>query len=256
MAKIGIQFYTLGKQAKKDLPGAIGMVKAVGYEGIEFDAGMLQQTDSINLKKHMDSAQLDVIGMTLLLPELQTSLQPMIDFALITEAEWIVMPWIDQKLRKTPEDYQPIADKLNVAGQNIRDSGLRFAYHIHGYEFAMINNKRGIDVLMTHLDFNLVELQVDTFWVESAGIDCVEFSKQYIDQIGSFHMKDAASFEPLTDTEVGEGLLDMESIVRLGLSHGIEWFIVEQEETRLGLAESIKRSQKNLRKLIDNTAAR
>lgn len=131
--------------------------------------------------------------------------------------------------------------------------GLRFAYHIHGYEFQPLNCTRGIDVLLDELIPAYVELQVDTFWVASSGLNIIEFSETTIERIGSFHIKDAASLDPLLDIEVGEGILDISGIVRLGMEHGVEWFIVEQETTNRKMLDSIKTSQNNLRAMISNT---
>lgn len=252
MAKIGLQFYSVRKQAKRDLPAAIRKIANAGYDGIEFDAGMLERIDASDLKTLMDEVGLETIGLTLLMPELGASLDPMIQYGLTVGAEWLVMPWFEKKLHVKPNGYEIVAHALNKAAKRAAKFGLRFAYHIHGYEFDLIDNQRGIDILLSILDPNLVELQLDTFWVASAGVDPVDFAKEHIDQIGSFHMKDAASLTPLKNTEVGRGVLDMFGIVKLGLKAGINWYIVEQEQSQLPIYESIAVSQENLHRMIQS----
>lgn len=256
MGKVGLQIYTVRELANQDLPAAIVLIKDAGYAGIEFDAGMLTRAKPYQLKQWMDNANLSVIGLTILLPELSDLLDPMIDYAHITGADWLVMPWIDQKFRKSIGDYENIARKLNTAGRQAAARGLRFAYHIHGYEFSTLGDKRGFDVLIDQLDPAYVELQVDTFWVTSGGVDCVNFTKRYIDRIGSFHLKDAASLDPLTDIEVGEGILNIQDIVQLGIEHHIEWFIVEQERTTRTIFDSIKTSCSNLQQMLNNVQSK
>lgn len=252
MGKAGLQIYTVRALANQDLPAAIAMIKNAGYAGIEFDAGMLTRAKPNHLRRWMNSANLSVIGLTLLLPELCDLLDPMIDYAHITGADWLVMPWIDQKFRKSIGDYENIAQKLNNAGRQAAARGIRFAYHIHGYEFSTLGNKSGFDVLIEQLEPACVELQMDTFWVASGGVDCVKFAKRYIDRIGSFHLKDAESVDPLTDIEVGEGILNIKDIVKIGSEHHIEWFIVEQESTTGTVFESIKTSCSNLQRMLNN----
>lgn len=252
MSRAGIQIYTLREIAQEDLQTAIHMVRDAGYQGIEFDAGMLTRANADLLKEWMDEANLAVIGLTLLLPEISHLLGPMLEYAHVTNAEWLVMPWIDQKYRKELTQYQNVAKILNNAGCQTAEKGLRFAYHIHGYEFTAYGNKCGFDVLIEELNPEFVDLQVDTFWVTSAGLDVLEFSKSHIDRIGSFHLKDAASLDPLTDIEVGEGILDIQGIVQLGIEHNIEWFIVEQETPTDNLSDSIKTSCQNLQKMLNN----
>ena len=251
MARAGIQIYTLREIAQKDLQTAIHMVKDAGYQGIEFDAGMLARANPDQLKRWMDEAGLAIIGLTLLLPEISSLLEPMLEYALETGAEWLVMPWIDEKFRQELYQYQNVANLLNHAGRHAAEKGLRFAYHIHGYEFESYGNKSGFDVLIEELDPDLVEIQVDTFWVASGGLNIVEFSNNYIDRIGSFHLKDAASLSPLKDIEVGEGILDIQAIVQLGIEHNIDWFIVEQEAPTDNIFDSIKTSCLNLQQMLN-----
>lgn len=251
MGKVGIQIYTVRELANQDLSAAIDLIKDAGYAGIEFDAGMLNRADPHQLKAWMGTANLTVIGLTLLMPDLTQRLGPMIEYAHITDAEWLVMPWIDHKLRKTLSDYESIAQKLNHAGRHAAEEGLRFAYHIHGYEFTPIGNKRGFDVLVEELEPAYVELQVDTFWAVSGGVNVLEFLRRHIDRVGSLHLKDAASLDPLTDIEVGEGILEMQEIVSYGIEHDIDWFIVEQEGTRHSLFDSIRKSCSNVQEMLN-----
>lgn len=251
MGKAGIQIYTLRQLAKKDLYSAITLIRDAGYHGVEFDAGMLTRAKPVQLKGWMDEADLAVIGLTILLPELKQLIYPMVEYALQTQAEWLVMPWINHEDRENLVQYQHVAEQLNQAGQKAAEQGLRFAYHIHGYEFSMLGEKCGFDVLLEELDPNLVEIQVDTFWLASGGKDVVKFSENHIDRVGSFHLKDAATVSLKNDIEVGEGVLDLSNLVRLGIDHGIEWFIVEQEGTKLSQFESIQLSRVNLQKMLD-----
>lgn len=252
MARAGIQIYTLRDIAIKDLQTAIHMISEAGYDGIEFDAGMLVRAKAEQLKYWMDEAGLIVIGLTILLPEIDTSLEPLVAYAKKTGAEWLVMPWIDEPFRKELEQYQQVAQWLNDAGRFSAENGLRFAYHIHGYEFESFGNECGFNILIQELDPEYVELQIDTFWVASGGLDVLEFSKKYIHRIGSFHLKDSAGLSPLSDIEVGEGILDIQGIVTLGFENNIDWFIVEQEISNGELYESIYTSCVNLKKMLNH----
>lgn len=250
MTRAGLQIYTLRKQAEVDLFGTIRKVAEVGYQGIEFDAGMLKRADPQELKLLLDAAGLDAIGLTVLMTEMGGSLDPLIEYAVMIGAEWLVMPWIDEDLRKSLTGYESVAHALNKAAERCSGFGLRFAYHIHGYEFSRFDGKSGMDVFFETLDPHLVELQLDTFWTASAGVDYLKFAKENLNWIGSFHMKDAAGFDPLRDTEVGEGILDMQSIVDLAVAHEIDWLIVEQEDASQPVYDSIQTSLENLNAMI------
>ncbi len=255
MAKTGLQIYTLRDIAQDDLFGTIRKVAEAGYDGIEFDAHMVDRADAGALKALMDGLDMKVIGITVLMDQLQVDvLDQYIDYALITGAEWIVMPWINVEMRQSAEDYEKVALALNQAARRVREAGLRFQYHIHGFEFESFGEGTGIDILLKTLNFSLVELQIDIFWLVDGGADMLGFTRKLLeenpDSVGSFHIKDAKSLDPLKDTEVGEGILDIEGIVKLGLAYDIEWYIVEQEAFDRPSIESVRISQDNLRQII------
>lgn len=253
MTRIGLQIYTLRKQAERDLFGTIRKVAEAGYEGIEFDAGMLERANPRELKSILEEVGLAAIGLTVLMKEMGGSLDPLIEYALTIGAEWLVMPWIDEEIRKSLSRYETVAKDLNKAAERCSKFGLRFAYHIHGYEFSGFDGKSGMDVFFDTLDPLLVELQLDTFWTASADVDYVKFARENLNWIGSFHMKDAAGFNPLRDIEVGEGLLDIQSIVDLAVSNDIDWLIVEQEDITPPGFDSIRISLDNLRTMIEKS---
>jgi sugar phosphate isomerase/epimerase len=257
MAKVGLQIYTVRDVAQDDLFGTIRKVAEAGYDGIEFDANMVDRADAGALKALMDGLDLEVVGITVLMDQLQAeALDPYIGYAQTTGAEWIVMPWINQELRQSAEDYKKVALALNQAAKRVHEAGLRFQYHIHGFEFESFGDQTGIEILLENLDFNLVELQIDIFWLVDGGADMLGFTRQRLeenpDSVGSFHIKDAGSLDPLKDTEVGEGVLDIEGIVKLGLAYDIEWYIVEQESFNMPSVESVRISQDNLRQIISD----
>ncbi len=259
MAKVGLQIYTVRDIAQEDLFGTIQKVAEAGYDGIEFDANLPERADAVQLKSWMGELGMDVIGISVLMPELAPDvLDAYIASAQKTGAEWIAMPWIDADLRQSAEDYRQVAQSLNRAAEQVRKAGLSFVYHIHGYEWQRFEGQTGMDILLDTLDFNLVDMQVDIFWVASAGVEVIPFCKKLFaigpNTIGSFHIKDAQSMNPLKDIEVGEGILDVPGIVKLGMAHGIEWLIVEQEAFSMPILESVAISQKNLRRMISEAA--
>lgn len=253
MTRAGLQLYTVRKQAENDLFGTIREIAEAGYDGLEFDGGMLERADPQELKSVLDQVGLEAIGLTVLMKEMGDSLDPLIEYAVTIGAEWLVMPWIDEDLRKSLSGYEWVAKSLNKAAERCSEFGLRFVYHIHGYEFVDFAGKSGMDVLFATLDPLMVELQPDTFWLASAGVDLHKYIEENIDWIGSVHMKDAEGLEPLVDTEVGEGVLDLQFVVDLAVSDDIDWLIVEQEESTLPMDESIRISLANIQEMINNS---
>jgi sugar phosphate isomerase/epimerase len=66
-----------------------------------------------------------------------------------------------------------LADDFNKQGEICRQQhGLRFAYHNHGYTFDRSWKDRSHKIIMMeNTDLDLVDFEMDTYWVYTAGKD-------------------------------------------------------------------------------------
>ena len=55
------------------------------------------------------------------------------------------------------------------AGRAMRDAGLRFLYHVHGYEFQQGPDGTLFDALAKQTEAGVVDFQMDVFWVVHGG---------------------------------------------------------------------------------------
>ena len=56
----------------------------------------------------------------------------------------------------------------------------------------------------------------------------------------------------LTFAEVGEGIIEFESIFKASAEAGVEWFIIEQDTCQRLPLESVKISLENIKKIEEN----
>lgn len=135
--------------------------------------------------------------------------------------------------------YRSLADKLNVAAQKAASAGLRFCYDNHDFEFQPKPSGRPINVLLEHLDKNLVGLEVDIFWVSMAGVNAAEFLRQHADRVQLLHLKDSAKGTPVhydiatvpndTYRELGNGDLPLHEILKTASQTRAAHAFVEQD---------------------------
>ncbi len=143
-----------------------------------------------------------------------------------------------------------MAQKFNHAGKACSEAGLKFLYHVHGYEFDPLEGKTGIEWLMETFDPRYVSLETDVYWVEWAGVDSVEFMKRYGSRTPYIHFKDMKDRVTHKDVEVGDGVIDMYAIARIGRSNAAEWYIVEQEQFDRPSLESAQISLNNMKRIV------
>ena len=250
MGKLGLQLYTLRTETPKDFLGTLAKVATVGYQGVELSGYF--GTSARDLKKALDDNGLEVAGTIAGVQVLEGALECVIEYARIIECPAIVLPGLFGDYVASADSCLKSADSLNRFGGLCKKNGIKFLYHIHGSEFKAMNGKTGMDILLNNTDPQLVNFEIDVYWVEHAGVDSVEFMKKHGDRCPYIHFKDMKDKVSKRDTEVGAGAIDMRGVMREAKKHHAEWFIVEQEAFHdVPPLESVAISLKNLRRLAE-----
>jgi sugar phosphate isomerase/epimerase len=249
MAKIGLQLYTIRDVAEKDFLGTIRKVGQMGYDGVEFAGGAMQAAPLADLQRTLAESNLEVAGAVFGIEEMESNLDGLLAFCQAIGCPTVVSPWIDEKLRQTAADYRAVAHRLNGYGKRLQQAGVQLLHHVHGFEFATLDGKTGMELLMEEFDPLYVNLEIDVYWVEHAGVDSVAFTQKYASRTPSIHFKDMKDRQSKMDVEVGGGYIDMRAIARIGKQHHAAWFIVEQEQFERPTLESAAISLRNLRKI-------
>ena len=249
MAKIGLQLYSIKELTEKDFFGSLEKVAKIGYQGVEF-AGFFGAPAS-ELKKVLDDLGIVPCGSHTGIDALEEELNRVIDYNLEIGNQYIICPGLPEHMRDSYDAYLKLADKFNEIGQKCKDQGIQFGYHNHDVEFQKFNGEYGLDILLSNTQPDLVHMELDTFWVEYAGLKSVDFMKKYPKQHSSLiHIKDMKSLDEKISTEVGNGIMDFVEIINLAKELGTKWYIVEQEEFEMPQLESIEKSLEYLNNII------
>jgi len=142
-----------------------------------------------------------------------------------------------------------LAEILDALGAKAKDAGLKLLYHNHDFEFK--KDEDGIvpiDYLLANCDPELVNFQMDLFWVTKAEADPLAYFDKYPGRFIMWHVKDMdeeGKFAP-----VGEGTIDFARILAQKEKSGMLYYLVEQDQTfdSLQPMEAIKISHKGLEK--------
>jgi sugar phosphate isomerase/epimerase len=136
-------------------------------------------------------------------------------------------------MRTDPQAAAELPGQLDEWGRICRQSGLRFAYHNHAFEFAALGSSgRTLFDGLLSTDPDLVELELDVFWAEYAGKDALTLIREHGDRIALLHVKDIAADQDPQDVPVGRGSLDWAAILAAGKTADVRWFVVEQDNPR------------------------
>ncbi|MDB4906638.1 MAG: Xylose isomerase domain protein barrel [Gemmatimonadetes bacterium] len=227
----GLQLYTVRDRMKRDPEGTLAEVARIGYRELEF-AGYHGRTPA-QLRATLDRLGVRAPSSHVGLDELTDRLPETVSAARIMGHEFLVLAWIDDAMRK---DWRKTAATLNDIGRRVHDSGLRFAYHNHDFEFATLNGQVGYDVLVAETNPDHVELEMDLYWVTKAGVDPMKYLRAFPTRISMVHLKDATAAPERNMVDVGAGVLDFPAL--LAASARIEHAFVEHDEPKDSLASA------------------
>ena len=124
-----------------------------------------------------------------------------------------------------------LVGKLDAAGSKLSAAGLTLGYHNHGIEFLRFQGAPVLDYIFAHTDPRNLVSELDTYWVQFGGGDCVEWCRKLRGRIPFIHLKDyamTAEHKP-TYCEIGMGNLPFRRIIEEAEKSGCRWFIVEQD---------------------------
>lgn len=237
-AEIGLQMYTLRDDLIKNFKGTIENIAKAGYNSLEtFGFSAKNQYfgyKTEDFKRLLDANKLvSPSGHYMLgsyfkdgnMDELKASIAA----SKILKHEYLVVPWFEPALRNTKTDYEKLVDKINVAAKHCRDAGLRLAYHNHDFEFADLGGTTGYDMFLSGLDKNLVDFEMDLYWVVFAGKDPLKMFKENPGRFVMWHVKDMDKTDRKLNAEVGTGSIDFKSIFAQAKLSGMKHFYVEHE---------------------------
>lgn len=262
---IGLQIYTLGDEAGRDLDATFAQVAAIGYREIELPS--LYGRKPADIRAAADKAGLAISSLHLAVttrgtptgPTLMSAPAELADSLGALGAKHGVMP-----IAPLPDNFRPqpgeniqaaigrafaqagpdhwrrTAALLNEKGAALKPVGIALGYHNHNIEFAPFAEAsggaaNGWDILVQETDPALVHFELDTGWIATAGRDPAAFLRQHQGRVTQLHVKDVAmgntvhfglSMKP---AEIGSGTLDWAKILPAAHDAGVRHFYVEQE---------------------------
>ena len=244
--RIGIQLYTVRRDMERDFEGTLARVAEVGYREVEFAGYYGRSANDVR-------AVLSRVGLTapsshVGLPDFRRDADGVIAMASGIGATYLVVPWLDERERKTLDDYRRLGQELNRIGEKVRAAGMRLGYHNHDFELARIDGRIPLDVLLEEADANLVVLELDLYWTVKGGIDPIAYFAQYPGRIHLVHVKDSAGAPEHRQVDVGKGTINFAQIFARREQAGIRHAFVEHDNPP-STAETMSSSYQHLSEL-------
>lgn len=236
----GVVSYTFRHQFEEDVSGTLDLIKGMGLTNIEFSS--LFGTTANELRAMLDERGLICTSFGVGYDALVNDTEQVIQNAQTLGAKYIRVAWIPHDAPFSIEDTKRAATDFNRAGKKIREAGLYFAYHNHGYEFRPYDNGTLFDYLVEHTNPEYVSFEIDLLWVAHPGADPVKLLKQYPDRFTLMHLKDlkkgakndfSGSAPEEYDVRLGTGQIDFPAVMEAAKNTNIEYYYIEDESSEV-----------------------
>jgi sugar phosphate isomerase/epimerase len=254
---LGIQLYTLGPDAAKDLDGTLQALSKIGYRTVEL-AGLLGRTPA-QFRASLDKAGLSCpsahvqprggegaldgdlgkLAADLHTLGAKTAIMPILRipdrFGAPAAGEGFGAYLQRVGAGMTADDWKANADFLNEKAKGLKAGGVRLGYHNHNFEFAPVGSTTGLEILLANTDPALVTFEMDIGWVAAAGADPQALLTKHKGRFSLMHIKDIkADTKPnfalqMDPAEIGAGKLAWKTLLPAAYAEGVRNFYVEQE---------------------------
>lgn len=147
------------------------------------------------------------------------------------------------------EKIMGFIERAEAMAHRLAEQGIELYYHTHHVEFEKYDGVYLLDLIKENT--SKLGFELDVHWIQRAGENPVKMIQQYKDRIALLHLKDyrigslkfeeedfndmKGFFDRFTNliefAELGEGNMDIGAMIEAGLESGVQYFLIEQDDT-------------------------
>ena len=236
---IGLQLYTFRNQFKTDVPGTLQKISAMGIREIE--GGGTYGMPMAAFKQLLEKNNLTTVSVGADFNQLDSNVQNVVSNAKAFGAKYVMCAWVPHKTSFTLDDANKAIAVFNKAGKVLKQNGITFCYHAHGYEFAPYENGTLFDYMASKMNPAYANFEMDVFWVKQPGQDPIALLKKYRGRFPLMHLKDRKPGTPNsqdgraddeTNVVLGAGDVGIAAIMKVAKQYGVKYYFIEDESPR------------------------
>jgi sugar phosphate isomerase/epimerase len=250
VSRVGLQLYTVREAAARDLAGVLRRAAALGFDGVELHD--LHGHTPAEVRAMLDDSGLVACGRHVGLEAAEGPLDPLAAELGTLGTDRLIVAWIEPPRSVAAADTA--VERLVGAAGRARDAGLRLGFHNHDAEVRPQDDGRSVlDLLLAADDGPFLEL--DLGWAWYAGTDPLALLAAAGSRAPLVHVKDLrADGDRPVHVPLAQGSVDYTGLGDVAARAGVEWLIVEQDETEGAAFEAVETSLAALRTLVGGTA--
>ena len=236
---VGLVDYSLRDYIQKDGVKALDFIKEQGFKEVEIGLQGHFGVPREEYRAALNRLGLKPIAAHAGLDYLLDKTDEAVECAKFFDMKYVGVAWAPHKAPLNEAQTLKIAEDFNTVGKRLKEHGIQFFYHNHGFEFQPYKDGLTLfDLLMEKTDPELVKYEMDVLWTVHPGQDPVKLLKKYPNRWILMHLKDLAkgvkgNLSGGTDTKndvvLGTGQTDYPAMLKAAQEVGIKHYFIEDE---------------------------
>jgi len=241
-AQFGVQAYTFRKSFPLGVAETLDTIQMMGITELEGGGGRMPPAE---FKKLCEERGISIPSTGASYENLVKDPQGAADNAKALGASYLMVAWIPHERGAfNLENAKKAVMDFNAAGKVLKENGITFCYHVHGYEFQPYEKGTLMDYLIQNTDPEFVSFEMDVLWTQFGGGDPVALLKKYGSRWKLLHLKDlrkgvkkdlTGGTSTENDVALGTGEIDIPGIIRASKKIGIKHYFIEDESSRVNI---------------------
>ena len=230
-------------------------IKAAGYDGLELNRFMIHPTSlmvrmmtkaagmptgnggKLDWKALMEESGLSVISLHTDLGSLEREADKAAEEAKAFHTDTVVITGMYRFDYSDEKTVRELAQRLNKAGESMKQAGLSLLYHNHNVELLQVKpGLRAYDILLSDTDPDLVNFEFDSYWFTDGGADAKDWMRRLGNRMKLWHITDRGSrlsgpaMTPILkadSVELGTGNMDLDGMKEIAAANGVRAAVLE-----------------------------
>jgi sugar phosphate isomerase/epimerase len=218
--------------------GTLDYIKEMGIQNIEF-SNLFGKT-AAEMRALLDARGLVCTSYGVYYDALTNKTEAVIRDAKTLGAEFVRVGMIPHKGEFTVQQADAAVKDFNRVGQQLKENGIEFSYHNHGYDFTPYENGTLYDYLIQNTNPDYVSFELDILWVHQFGQDPLVYLQKYPNRFKLMHVKDLkkgipvgldVKTSPENDVPLGTGQIAVKAILKQARKSSIKYYYLEDENS-------------------------
>ena len=234
----GVVSFTFRADFSKDVAGTLDYIKEIGIRNIEFSN--LFGKSAEEMRALLDARGMVCTSYGVYYDALTNKTDKVIQEAKTLGAEFVRVGMIPHKGEFTVQQADEAIKDFNRVGKLLKENGLEFCYHNHGYDFTPYEKSTLYDYLIQNTNPDYVSYELDILWVHQFGQDPMAYLKRYPSRFKLMHVKDLKKGVPVgldvktspeNDVPLGSGQINVKAIFKQARKSAIIYYYLEDENS-------------------------